>query len=141
MTRSVLVAYQLLTGLSDTSTGLLLVAVPAWTLHLMGLHVDPIALPFIAYIGAFVLSVGLACLYGARLATQIRAYVLPEQLRLETVWLLTGLTRSLVAIFVLAKVVSGALEPGWLTVACTDGALAILQCIGLARGWARHVEP
>jgi hypothetical protein len=63
-----LLAYQLLTGLSDGSTGLLLLFAPALTLHLMRLHVAADALPFLSYIGAFVLSVGIACIYGSRLS-------------------------------------------------------------------------
>lgn len=128
--RSILLTYQLLTGLSDTSTGLLLLAAPALTLHLMRLAAPAAALPYLSYIGAFVLSTGLACLYGALLTT--RPHFTPK---LETVWLLTALTRAIVALFVLAKVSTAALPTGWLTVAASDGALALIQLIGLSRGW------
>ena len=135
MKRSLLTAYQLLTGLSDTSTGLLLIAAPTLTLRLMKLHPTPGTLPLLSYIGVFVLSVGLACLYGGWLAVKRG----PAE-KLEVVWLLTALTRALVAIFVAVKVWSGALESGWSTVAFTDGALSLVQSVGLARGWLRRVR-
>ncbi len=135
MKRPLLLAYQVLTGLSDTSTGLLLIAAPALTMRLMKLHVAAESQPFLSYIGVFVLSVGIACLYGAVLA---RSAISAD--KLEVVWLLTAITRGLVAVFVVAKVASGALEPGWSTVALTDGAFALLQFIGLARGWLRDAK-
>jgi hypothetical protein len=135
MKRQVLLAYQLLTGLSDSSTGVLLIFAPALTLRLMHLQVSPSALPFLAYIGAFVLSVGVACLYGAFLVT--RAGFAPK---LEVVWLLTAITRGLVAVFLVCKIDSGTLDAGWMTVAISDGALALLQAIGLFRGWLADAE-
>jgi hypothetical protein len=128
--RALLLCYQLISGLSDTSTGLLLIFVPELTVRLMRLHVPADSLMFLSYIGAFVLSVGLACLYGASLIA--RAAFVPK---LEVVWLLTAITRGLVAAFVVAKILFGTLESGWATVAISDGAFAILQAIGLARGW------
>ena len=130
--RSLLIAYQIATGLSDAGTGLFVVAQPEWTLRQMGLHVPADTLPFISYIGVFVLGVGVACLYGAWLAgSAIRRD------RLEVVWLLTAVTRGLVAIFLSVKIASGILAPGWSTVAVTDGAIGLVQAVGLARGWAR----
>jgi len=130
MRHRLLLAYQLLTGLSDTSTGILLLAAPALTLHLMRLEAPAAALPYLSYIGAFVLSTGLACFYGALLITSHRFTE-----KLEVVWLLTAITRATVALFVLTKVATGALPAGWITVALSDGALAVLQLIGLSRGW------
>jgi len=130
MRRRLLLGYQLLTGLSDTSTGLLLVAAPALTLRLMGLQVADAALPFLSYIGVFVLSVGLAGFYGAFLATRASF-----RQKLEVVWLVTGVTRGLVAVFVAAKIIAGGLEPGWAAVAATDGFFATIQALGLAKGW------
>jgi hypothetical protein len=135
MKRPLLLAYQLLTGLSDTATGLLLIFAPQLTLQLMKLHANAAALPFLSYVGVFVLSVGIACLYGGLLVKNAG-----QSEKLEVVWLLTAITRSLVAIFVVVKVVSGTLEPGWSTVALTDGVFALLQVVGLARGWLRHVQ-
>lgn len=130
MKRRILLVYQLLTGLSDSLTGVLLIFAPAFALRLMSLQVSTAALPFLSYIGAFVLSVGIACFYGALLIR--RADFAPE---LEVVWLLTTITRGLVAVFVIGKVVSGTFEAGWMTVAITDGVLALLQTIGLFKGW------
>jgi hypothetical protein len=109
---------------------LLLIVAPGLTLHLMRLHASPNALPFLAYIGAFVLSVGVACLYGASLATR-PAFAA----KLEVVWLLTAITRGIVAVFVLSQILAGTLEAGWVTVAVSDGGFAFLQAIGLAKGW------
>jgi hypothetical protein len=60
--------------------------------------------------------------------------------RLEVVWLLTAITRGLVAIFVTASIVSGDLAPGWATVAVSDALLSALQGVGLARGWLQRVK-
>ncbi|MBW4037633.1 MAG: hypothetical protein HIU91_01960 [Acidobacteria bacterium] len=135
MTRRLLFAYQILTGLSDASTGLLLIVAPVFTLRLMQLHAAPAALPFLSYAGVFVLSVGIACFYGAILT---RRPLMAD--KLEVVWLLTGITRALVAAFVLVSIVSKTLEAGWITVAITDGAIALFQFYGLARGWLKRVE-
>jgi len=54
--RQILLLYQLLIGASDTSTGLLLLVAPALTLQLMRLEPADAALPYLSYIGAFVLS-------------------------------------------------------------------------------------
>lgn len=135
MKHSLLLAYQLLTGFSDTATGILLITGPALTLRLMKLHAPIDTLPFLSYIGAFVLSVGVACLYGAWLAFSKAAAD-----KLEVVWLLTAITRGLVAVFVVVKVASGALEPGWASVAATDAVFALIQTYGLIQGWLRHVR-
>ena len=127
MRSRILLLYQILTSLSDTSTGILLLAAPALTLRLMRLHPDPATLPYISYIGAFVFSVGLACLYGAT--------VIDRPSKLEAVWLLTAITRASVAIFVAVKVATGILEPGWINVALSDGTLALIQAVGLLKGW------
>jgi hypothetical protein len=55
MKRRILLAYQLITGLSDGITGLLLIFAPALTLRLMRLAAPSAALPFLSYVGAFVL--------------------------------------------------------------------------------------
>jgi hypothetical protein len=135
MKRSLLIVYQFFIGLMDTSTGLMLIATPAMALQLMKLHAAADTLVFISYIGVFVLSVGLSCLYGGLLAVKGA----PAD-KLEVVWLLTAITRGLVAVFVVVKVASGTVEPGWSTVAFTDGALALIQFVGLARGWLRNVR-
>ena len=129
MTRSTLFVYQWVTGLSDTLTGILLYLAPAFTLRLMGVSAGD-SEPYISYIGAFVLAVGLSGLYGAYLVAQ---YAAPE--RLEVVWLLTAFSRSAVAIYVLKAVLVSTLEPAWLMVAAFDGACVLIQAIGLRRSW------
>jgi hypothetical protein len=134
MKRRMLLGYQLLTGFSDASTGILLIFSPALTLQLMRLTAPSCSLPFLSYIGAFVLSVGFACFYGAYLVKHERFTQ-----KLEVVWLLTAVTRGLVTTFIVWKVISGDLETGWLTVAVSDGALALIQGIGLYRNWLEDV--
>jgi hypothetical protein len=129
--RYILFLYQVLIGASDTATGVLLLAAPALTLHLMNLHAPAAAaLPYLSYVGAFVLSTGLACFYGAWLTTRPRFAA-----KLEVIWLLTAITRATVALFVFTQIFRGTLEAGWLTVAFSDGAIAVIQFTGLAQGW------
>jgi hypothetical protein len=135
MNRPILFAYQLLTGFSDTTTGALLLVVPELTLRLMHLSAPPEALIYISFIGAFVISVGLACLYGAFLV-----YHGAGRARLEVIWLLTALTRASVAIFVVGQIMAGALEPGWFTVAAVDAACVLIQGMGLRSGWLANAE-
>lgn len=135
MRRSVLLGYQWLTGLSDTSTGVLLCVAPLFTLQLMGVRAEAGDAPYVSYIGAFVLAVGLSCLYGA--------YVIGGRLgceRLEVVWILTALLRSAVAIYLVKAVLTGALPTAWLSVAMFDGACALIQYVGLKRKWIANAE-
>lgn len=134
MKHSILLAYQVAAGLSDTATGALLIAAPVLTLRLMGLQVPADALPFLSFIGAFVLAVGLSYLYGALLVGRAGCAS-----KLEAVWLLTAIIRSSVAVFVMAEVMAGRLEQGWLTIAFFDGACVLIQAIGLRKGWLLHV--
>jgi hypothetical protein len=134
MKDSFLFAYQLITGVSDTSTGALLIAAPVFTVRMMGLSVPHEAAPFLSFVGAFVFAVGLSCFYGALLVYRIGCVP-----RLEAVWLLTAIIRSSVAIFVLAAVLGGTLAPGWLSIAIFDGICALIQARGLRRGWLTHV--
>lgn len=134
MNRPILFTYQLAIGLSDTITGALLIIAPQCALRLMRLHVPVDALPFLSFIGAFVMSVGLACLYGALVIARRGS-----PCKLEVVWLLTAITRASVAIFVVAQILTQTIETGWLTVAITDGACVLIQAIGLRKGWLTHV--
>jgi len=133
MKRPILTAYQLLTGVSDSATGLMLMLAPQFTLHLMGLRAPGDAAPYLSFIGAFVFSVGVACLYGAKLASCDGC-----RRKLGTVWLLTAVTRGTVALFVTNSVLSGRLPAGWMTVAIFDALCTILQSIGLQRGWLNN---
>ncbi len=134
MNRPILIGYQLAIGLSDTLTGALLIVAPEFALRLMRLHAPADALPFLSFLGAFVLSVGLACLYGA-FVTARRG----SPCKVEVVWLLTAISRASVAILVVTQILAHALEAGWLTVAISDGACALIQAIGLRKGWLAHV--
>ena len=134
MSRPVLIVYQLLIGLSDAITGALLIAAPEFTLGMMRLHAPDNALVYLSFIGAFVISVGLSCLYGAYLMIRRE-----NSCRLEIVWLLTATIRASVAIFVLTQILAHTLEAGWLTVAIAAGACVLIQAIGLRRGWLAHV--
>lgn len=135
MKHKALFVYQAMIGVSDTSTGWLLCVAPLATLRLMSIDAPREAAPYIAYIGAFVFSVGLACLYGLLLLFKSSS---PE--RLETVWLLTAFTRSAVALYVAKSVVTGQLPAEWLLIAFFDGACAAIQAVGLRQRWLRDVN-
>lgn len=128
--KDLLLGYQLVAGLSDASTGALLIAAPVFTIRMMGIAVPRDATPFISFIGAFVLAVGLSYLYGALLVRRTSGFP-----RLEAVWVTTAMIRSSVAIFIVAAVVSSSLSPKWLTIAIFDGICALIQARGLRRGW------
>jgi hypothetical protein len=130
MSRRFLLSYQWLTGLSDTATGIVLCITPAFGLRMMRLTVPADALPYVAYIGAFVFSVGLSGVCGAVLMH--RRAPAPA---LEVVWLLTAFARASVAVFVVKAVLVGQLENGWILVAAFDGACVVFQGIGLRQRW------
>jgi hypothetical protein len=134
MNRRILLGYQLLIGLSDTLTGALLIFAPEFALRLMRLRAPADALPYLSFIGAFVLSTGLACLYGAFVIARRR-----NPCQLEMVWLLTAIPRASVAIFVVTQILARTLEPGWLAVGLFDGACVWFQAMGLRKGWVKYV--
>jgi len=123
-------AYQWLAGSCDTATGALLVFAPAWTLKLMGVQQLPQPVEFASFVGVFVLGVGLAYWYAARLPLNFKSAP-----RWQTVWALTALIRFLVAGFLTWQISFGRMEKAWITVAATDGALAVFQWTGLKCGW------
>lgn len=135
MKHPALFGYQLFTGLSDLGTGVLLCLAPQFTLRMLHLHPAAGASPFISYIGAFVLSVGMACLYGAWLLANDCE---PE--RMEVVWLLTAFSRSAVAIYVAKGILVGDLEAGWGTVALFDATCVVIQATGLRKRWLFDAE-
>lgn len=134
MIRPILLVYQWLIGISDTVTGALLILAPEFTLRLMHLQAPSDTLPYLSFVGAFVFSVGLACLYGALLMARKGS---PRSL--ETVWLLTAFTRASVAIFVVTQIMNHSLEAGWITVALSDGTCVVIQAIGLRKCWLTDV--
>lgn len=135
MKRSLLLAYQWATAMSDTCTGALLYVAPAFTLRMMGVHAPSNAMPYVGYIGAFVLSVGLSCAYGAYL---IHVCACVE--RIETVWLLTAISRAAVGAYLLQGILTGAFEPAWISVVLFDGTCAVVQGVGLRRKWLKDAQ-
>ncbi|MDE3199998.1 MAG: hypothetical protein KGN79_03670 [Acidobacteriota bacterium] len=132
MTRSLIISYQWLTGISDSVTGILLCVAPVFALQSMRLSAPADATAYIAYIGAFVFSVGLAGICGAVLMH--RHAPVPA---LEMVWMLTALTRASVAIFVTKAVLMGQLDPTWIYVAAFDGLCVLIQTVGLRMRWLK----
>lgn len=130
MKRLLLLTYQIGTACSDTLTGASLMIAPAFTMRLMNVAVDPVALIYIGYIGAFVLGVGLSCAYGALVLVAGG-----DRRRVQMVWLLTAIVRGSVAAFVTAHVFSHELAAPWIGVAVFDGLCALVQGIGLQREW------
>ena len=125
-----LLTYQLLAGACDTATGILLIVAPAWTLAVMGVAHSSFPHAATSFVGTFVCAVGLAYLYAARLPMN-----LANAPRWQTTWALTALIRSLVSVFLFWQIAIKQMEMAWLTVALTDGALAMVQWIGLGKGW------
>lgn len=117
-------------GAMDACTGLLLIFAPELTLKLMGLRVPLEVLPYQCWIGAFVLSTGLAYAWAIRQPTNER-----EKGARETVWKMTALVRTVIALFLTAKILTGGLPPGWATVAATDAFVALVQWAALRRRW------
>jgi hypothetical membrane protein len=135
MNRRILLGYQIAIAAADLLTGIGLIAVPALVLSLLGLHPSGAALPYLSFAGAFVTSVGIACAYGAHLIFRGGC---PK--RIETVWLLTAITRGMVALFLVTRILAGSMEAGWLAVALFDGACAAIQTMGLRQEWLLHVS-
>jgi hypothetical protein len=117
-------------GAMDSLTGLLLMAAPGFTLRLMGLSVSPGEWIWISWIGAFVFAIG-SCYFFALKPPIDRG----SRVGCAMVWRMTASARTVVALFLTGKIVSGALDQGWVTVAITDAVVATVQWIGLKRGW------
>lgn len=133
MKHSILLAYHLVAGFADAATGALLMIAPVFTLRLMGLAVPADALPFLSFIGAFVLAVGLSYLYGSLLLRRRGC-----SSRVEALWIVTALLRGSVASYVTFAVLSSALAPGWTVIAFFDAACVVIQVVGLRRNWLSH---
>lgn len=115
----------LLLGTMDSSTGLSLLISPETTLGLMGIHHVPEHEIFIRFIGAFVLGVGLS--YFTPFRWRTRSITMRSDAGLAALLAATAVVRVSVAIFVGASVAVGALEFMWVTVAVTDGSVALGQ--------------
>lgn len=109
----------------DAATGVLLVVCPAWVISVLGIGgVAPESLVFLKWIGVFVGAVGFS--YGWALRGEG-----------VMVWRFTALVRGMVAVFVTASIVDGSLAPAWAGVAVTDAVVAVVQVLGLRKGWWR----
>ncbi len=130
-TRTLILLYHYIAGLSDTCTGLLLLFAPVFTFHLMGVTELPSPLYYGRYIGIFVLTIG---------ATYL---LIPAVVRNEpdastwwrAQWAITAFIRSLVALFVLWQIVFGIMEGAWIAVFLTDAIYAAIQYAGLRKHW------
>ena len=134
--RRVILLFQLLAGLSDASTGLLLIFAPEWTLRLMGVTQIPTPHVSISYTGVFVFSVGFSYLWAFAFWARNPAHLGEWKAQ----WILTAFIRSIVAIFVLWNVSSAQLEVSWLSVAFTDATFALIQWTCLSNGWLAYAE-
>lgn len=116
-----------LAGAMDAATGAGLVAWPEWTLAAMGAAAPTgDARVFLRWLGAFVGAVGVSYLVALRRG----------RAALREVLVTTLLFRAAAGGFCLWAVLAGELEPRWITVAATDGALALAQLWLLNReGW------
>jgi len=115
-------------GAMDALTGLLLIFVPVGVLGLLGIRPPSAeARVFVSWIGVFVMSVGLS--YGL---------VFLKRRHGEAVWAFTSLVRMAVAVFLTSRVLGESMEPGWLLVAASDAAVALVQIVILRLGWWRE---
>ena len=111
-------------GLMDLCTGLVLIFAPGLVFSVFGMSVDEAAMDFVNWVGAFVFAVGLSY-----------AWALSRE-SLPIVWKITGLVRSVIAVFLIGKVLAGSMPANWLGVAVCDGFVAIVQFVVL---WRRRI--
>ena len=116
-------------GSMDFLTGLLLVVAPGFVLGLLRIEQPSAdALVFLSWIGVFVAAVGLS--YGLALGK--------NRDRCETVWMITGLVRIMVAAFLTVRIVDGSLSVPWALVALSDAGVAAVQVAIFRLGWWRE---
>ena len=130
-------AYCALVGACDVATGMLLLFFPEQTMRLMLIPQMPAEPVYLRFIGAFVFGVGAAywmpfCIFenpSARLHS------------IRTVFSVTTLSRTTVALFVASAVSSQQLRVEWLSVFATDALLAVFQCYLLkTKSWDNPLE-
>ena len=127
-TRTLFTLFQIVAGAGDAATGLLLLVAPSLTLRLMGISRIPGDLIFVSFIGAFVFAVGLSYLVYLRVP---RNEI--EMGGLRAAWLLTGMERMCVAVFIAIAFAGGKMEGAWMTVSIFDFAFAAFQFRALYR--------
>lgn len=116
-------------GAMDAVTGLLLIFAPAVVLGMLGIaRPSPDALVFLSWMGVFICGVGLS--YGLALGKRPHG---------ETVWAFTALIRAMVAVFLTANIINGALAPAWALVGVSDAFVAVVQIAILRAGWWKGV--
>jgi len=118
----------LLAGAMDAVTGALLLAAPGFTLRLMGIGMVEGTSPFVRFVGAFVLGVGLS--YFPPFLWQGREKC---DAALRAVFVTTGLIRLSIGLFTAVAVLTGTLPWPWLSVTFSDLTLAVLQAL-IVRG-------
>jgi len=111
-------------GLMDLCTGLVLIFAPGLVFFVFGMSVDEAAMDFVNWVGAFVFAVGLSY-----------AWALSRE-SMSVIWKITGLVRSVIAVFLIGKVLAGSMPANWLGVAVCDGLVAIVQFVVL---WRRRI--
>ncbi len=121
--------YSFISGVTDVSTGLGLVFLPAWTLALMGIDSSLYPLSIIRFIGTFVFGVGSLYLWGIYFQMKTGKWEL-----LRMVWLATAWMRACVAVVTGWMVYSGDLAAGWISVPLTDALLGIFQFVWIGIG-------
>ena len=116
--------YNILAGLLDTFTGVVLIIRPDIILSIMG--ASEISMPdiFLRYVGVFVMATGLTYFISFLHAYYCITYI---QLSL-VIWTTSSLVRLCVAGFVFSQVYLGTLSVSWLLVASSDLTLALFQC-------------
>jgi|tagenome__1003787_1003787.scaffolds.fasta_scaffold19005177_2 hypothetical protein len=126
-----LTLYQYAAGICDTSTGLLLISFPGFTLSMIRFNLAGEAIAFVRFVAVFVLCVGITYLWlPAR--WPLSEHSAPVWL---TQWKITALMRAMVALFLLWQVTSHRMEFRWIGVGVFDGVLAAIQIIGLEQEW------
>jgi hypothetical protein len=116
-----------LAGLTETLTGLGLIVQPVFTLKLMGLEESAASIPFIQFIGAFVLGIGSLYLWGLGLSKSQQSWT-----PLKHAWMATGWTRVLIGLTTGFLILNGSLSTGWASVPITDLSLGIFQLLWIA---------
>lgn len=130
ISRKLYSGFQIVAGACDAATGLLLILAPALALRMMGVRAVPKEPVFISFIGTFVFSVGLAYLLFARSPRSM------EQVAARrSAWLITGVERLCVGIFVMIAVASRQMEPAWFSITIIDLSAGAIQLLGLRRNW------
>lgn len=128
MKRKLALQYNLLVGLCDAVTGILLVLHPELTLKMMFISNIPNDLVYMRFIGAFVFSVGASYLIPSFAAKELQISWM------KCVWIVTALIRTSVSLLVISQIASGDLDPAWITVSIVDALFAVMQIIFLRIG-------